>query len=740
MVTQSRRTPAVPGRGSRSSSSAGKHRAGPNATDATVDETRATRIGRVAHAALAAGLNVLPPKEDGTKAPDVHRWVRRQKVMASEAELDRWYAGGRSGIGVVCGEISGGLEMLEFEGRAVDEDLEEQFFEAAFLTGLGSLVLRIVEGYFEMTPSGGYHLLYRCSTPRSHPLARRTSTAAELASAPQQKTQVLMETKGEGGYTITAPSYGSVHQSGRPWVLLRGGWDTIATIDDDEHRALLNLARSFDQIPAKAPVAKSPEVSGSRPGDVFNLRADWAADVLEPAGWRHLFNREDGTQYWQRPDKSGDEASATVGHGGHDMLYVFSTSTPFPDVPGGYGKFSAYAYLHHGGDFTAAAESLHEKGYRADAPPGDRERFVLRSMDQVEMRPVRWLWPNLIPFGKLTTAEGDPESGKSLFTLDLAARITQGRALPDGVIAPLCAVLAVCDEDDYEDTIVPRLFAAGADCSRVFALFVQKNDAGEVLPLVIPDDMGVLDSAIRDVAAATVLENVLVIVDPATAYLSEKINSNNDASVRRAMSPLAQLARDTGAAILLVRHLNKNSSEKNHKYRGGGSIAFFAAARASLMFGRHPDDPSLMVMAQAKKNIAIAMPSLAYRMVSWEHDKDLPVIEWTGKVDVDAATVLGGRDARTQAPDRDEAMEVINELLRDGDGAVAAKEALKVCGDLGISKSTVKRAVKQLGLGRHSQHRDDGTIEGWVWTHPVQGSKIRIQAKAPDQGSPEAPR
>ena len=157
---------------------------------------------------------------------------------------------------------------------------------------------------------------------------------------------------------------------------------------------------------------------------------------------------------------------------------------------------------------------------------------------------------------------------------------------------------------------------------------------------------------------------MLVIVDPASAYLSEKINSNVDASVRRAMSPLAELARTTGAAFLLVRHFNKNSSEKNHRYRGGGSIAFFAAARASLLFGPHPDDPSLHVMAQAKKNLAIERPPLAYRIESWDHDPQLPVIRWEGRCDIDARTLVGGRDGRTESPDRDEAGRVLSRCLR----------------------------------------------------------------------------
>src|SRR6266702_2294997 len=38
--------------------------------------------------------------------------------------------------------------------------------------------------------------------------------------------------------------------------------------------------------------------------------------------------------------------------------------------------------------------------------------------------PLHWLWPGHILRGKLTILEGDPGLGKSLFTLDLASRVT----------------------------------------------------------------------------------------------------------------------------------------------------------------------------------------------------------------------------------------------------------------------------------------------------------------------------
>jgi len=43
---------------------------------------------------------------------------------------------------------------------------------------------------------------------------------------------------------------------------------------------------------------------------------------------------------------------------------------------------------------------------------------------------VEWLWEGRIPLGKLTVIDGDPGTGKSALTTDLAARVTTGRQMP----------------------------------------------------------------------------------------------------------------------------------------------------------------------------------------------------------------------------------------------------------------------------------------------------------------------
>src|SRR6266542_3014550 len=101
-------------------------------------------------AAQEAGLSVVPPREDGSKAP-IGSWQRSQNERASRAVIENWYSMGLTGIGVVCGAVSGNLETFEFDGFHTEEAeaTYQAFIEAAIQCGLGELVDRIDGGYSE---------------------------------------------------------------------------------------------------------------------------------------------------------------------------------------------------------------------------------------------------------------------------------------------------------------------------------------------------------------------------------------------------------------------------------------------------------------------------------------------------------------------------------------------------------------------------------------------------------------
>jgi len=338
----------------------------------------------IALSAAAAGLSVLPPRLDGSKAPlpcwrneEGHEtWKPAQLARADEAQIRRWYGTPRStGIGLVTGAVSGNLELLEFDDRAA----YLAYVQAAEVAGLGDLVARIEQGYHEESPKPGVHWLYRCAE-----IEGNTKLASRPKIKGEDKEQVLIETRGEGGFVVIAPSNGKVHPTGGQYRLIAGGFDSIATITPEERRDLWALARSFDETvnpepePARAPHA-APSSEGTRPGDDFNTRADWR-ELLEAQGWTFVYRRGD-CDYWRRPGKR-QGVSACTGWGGKDFFYCFSTSTQFvPAKP--YDKFGFHVLTVYAGDFRAAVKALAENGY------GSREFDSRRKTADTPPRPAQ---------------------------------------------------------------------------------------------------------------------------------------------------------------------------------------------------------------------------------------------------------------------------------------------------------------------------------------------------------------
>jgi len=327
--------------------------------------------------ALSAGLSVIPIREDGTKSPS-EKWRRWQSELPSRQHLTRWFSSGLAGMATVCGRISGNLELFEFE----DCETYQAFNELAANTGLADLVDRIEAGYLEQSPGGGIHWLLHCSVISGNTvLARRPKRPDEILG-PQDKLKVLIETRGEGGYAIVAPSAGRVHPSGKPYVLLQGNPASIARIEAEEREALWELARSFDQAPKRnfdgARFLGRANGEG-RPGDEFNQHTSWD-DVLLPHGWEPAWTSGE-TTYWRRPGKQHG-ISATTNYRGSDLFYCFSTSTVF-EANRGYNRFSSFALLNHGGDFRAAAAALRQAGLSQTPDPAELPQIVTNN------RPLR---------------------------------------------------------------------------------------------------------------------------------------------------------------------------------------------------------------------------------------------------------------------------------------------------------------------------------------------------------------
>lgn len=331
--------------------------------------------------------------------------------------------------------------------------------------------------------------------------------------------------------------------------------------------------------------------------------------------------------------------------------------------------------------------------------------LVFLNCGKIEPREVEWLWPNRIPLGKITLLQGNPGLGKSYVVFDIVARITQGKAFPDGTPCPVGDALILSTEDAGDDTIVPRLIQLGADLDRV-ECFDKVFKDGKELHFNLARDMGKLGRLLSQKPAVQ-----LIAFDPLTAYLGGKADSHKNADVRSILGPLSKLAEKHRVAIVGINHLNK--SEMKAVHRGSGSIAFNAQARAVWQVSADPGDEDRRLFLPVKMNLAKS-GGLAFHIsdtgISWEKGSVLITAD-------EAEQIERGSSASGEAKDW------LKEALSGGPKQSA--ELIAQAKADGICKRTLDSAKKALGI----ESRRNGP--GWYWVLPGTSLDPAIsQAKA----------
>jgi len=449
-----------------------------------------TKLLKAARNWYDAGYCVVPSHEDGGKRPAGY-WARFQKERPTWQQTEEWITTGNyTGIGVICGEASGNVEMLEIEGP--EQDLADRISRIIDLAltkydsiGLPDLCDRVFHGCAETSAGGGFHVFVRIS---DGPALGNTKLA-------MNGDKVLAETRGQGGFVIVAPTPARKgHRQGSVYTLQPNTSPAKTPEITSEERDLLHLLigealHTHTDTPAEPPKPKTPRATAPdlTPWDDWANRTSWA-DILTPHGWQYNWTAPDERTHWTRPGKDRrDGTSATSLEDG--PLYVFTTSTNLP-ANEGMSKLYVHAHYNHDGDLQAASRHLRDQGYgteqtHPDLPPWTpperaptnpdeadqatqlRREYVLEHLPATDWHTLwadnteeDWIVEPLLPARRLIALYSAPKVGKSLLMLELAAAIASGREILGTTPTPR-RLLYVDFENDPRTDIRERLTNMG---------------------------------------------------------------------------------------------------------------------------------------------------------------------------------------------------------------------------------------------------------------------------------------
>ncbi|HKI36420.1 MAG TPA: AAA family ATPase [Gemmataceae bacterium] len=305
--------------------------------------------------------------------------------------------------------------------------------------------------------------------------------------------------------------------------------------------------------------------------------------------------------------------------------------------------------------------------------------------------------------GHLAVLEGDPGLGKSFLALDLCARLSTGRPWPDGAPAPApAAAVFLNGEDSEEATVGPRLRALGADLTRVF--FLDRDEGGLTSALSLPSQTDVLEQVVASTRAR------LVVIDPIMHFFDPGVNTSSDQTVRRALAPLAALARRYACAILLLRHLNKTEGRRA-LYRGLGSVGLVGVCRSAWLVAEESLGSSRRVLAQVKNNLDAPQPGLAFEVTRPEGGE--PALSWLGPVETSADDLVGLPRRRGPQPvKRRGAALFLSEVLAGG--PMKVRDIWERAVKEGLSANTVRNAKDDLGIVSRRVMEDGRRVNYWL--------------------------
>lgn len=562
----------------------------------------------------------------------------------------------------------------------------------------------------------GFHLVYRVDAPNDTDSRKLFSSALKAIAKAHDTPEATVDVK--------------VHNAARI-SKLPGTWARKGTHSDERpHRPcrLLNVPSAIEAVPV--PLIRALIESESPPAATPPAESPWIVRATDGGQGAYVRAAVDAELARVALSPVGDRnnslnvaafALGTLLSAGALDRDEIADRLAFAATRAGLPEAEARTTIQSGLDAgSASPRKLPERDARprgnvsAVADPARPEVItdadvITVCLDDVIPVPIDWLMPKQIPLGKLTLLAGLAKQGKSFLTMDLAARVSTGSEVPgrgDGQCFPIGSVVLLSAEDDLDDTIKPRLIAAGADCSKIHALTTIRFADGSFGPF----DLSYVPHLERAVIRQG--DTKLVIIDPITQYVGGRVDDHKVTQLRALLGPLRDLAARLHVAILIVTHFKKGAGT-NALHQVIGSSAYTALARANWILTRDPDDPKRRLFLDAGTNIAEDPPGLAFRIIDGRLEWEALPISLTANDALQHEQENQQADRRKESPTKVEAAITWLATLFETTLRIPSEDVVRQGDAKGFSRDTLFKAKKEMPWIKAEKSRDHNGA--WVW-------------------------
>jgi len=358
-------------------------------------------------------------------------------------------------------------------------------------------------------------------------------------------------------------------------------------------------------------------------------------------------------------------------------------------------------YLETQRDKPMALLDLLDKSKRFKTREDEEDRAHIINVDEVEAKPIRWLWHHVFPIGKVSLLVGDGGAGKSYFANYMASRITTGRDWIDSEKKLTSgAALIITTEDGVADTIKARAVLMGTDQTKLKIIDgIREGMSKNIASLIIGKNINLIEQAIVKIGNVR-----LLVFDPITEFIGN-IDDHRAAPTRTALAPLAALAEKYDIAILIISHLNKDDAKKLI-YRTTGSQSYVNMARAVWAIAEDEDAEDRRFLMPVKQNLSKKPLALAFSITD-----DQGIVFENEPVKIVADEVFGTEDQRFERSQLEEAKIFLLESVSNG--AARANVIFKEAYQAGISERTLRRAKDALNIISYRELENDKV--SWLW-------------------------